>query len=236
MKALWLRLILPLAVCAALAFYINTRLSLDGLFINLSATFIGIALTVSYVDWILRMREAERWRSTDMRIASRLTILLNSTLSGIRAGLGFNVDILDFKTLQSGDLLAAHKEIVRIAQQIISPSLHKCIASLDQKGWQTLAFHMTNAHNGILSFLGAFQSRLDPKQICDLLDLQDSLAKSMISYKIFPELLGVPVDRLPTTTTPPQILQAFGINETANDLARVITLAASLSNSIAKSC
>ena len=83
-----------------------------------------------------------------------------------------------------------------------------------------------------MSFLQVFQSRLTPDQIGNLLDLEESLTGSLIFYMTFPDLAGVPGDRLPETRTPPEMLQRFGYESAAKDLTRVLTLCKKLSASL----
>jgi hypothetical protein len=232
-KDLWTRLVLPLLFASGLAIFIHTKWAADGFFLNLSAGLIGILITVSYVDWILRRNERQKWALTDVRIASRLRILLNGTLSGIRGGLGFGPEIFDESVLSTGDPIAIHSEIIRIGQHVISPTAKQRIRKLDPRGWKLLAAHLQNAHNGAVSFLNAFQARLSPDQITRLLDLQESLANSLTFYSVFPDLAGVAASQLPETRTPPEILQRHGYESTEKELQRVIKLSKELSDSVA---
>jgi hypothetical protein len=48
-------------------------------------------------------------------------------------------------------------------------------------------------------------------------------------YTTFPDLAGVPPERLPETRTPPEVLQAHGYESTANEIRTLLRLAAKLS-------
>jgi hypothetical protein len=104
---------------------------------------------------------------------------------------------------------------------------------LDVAGWKNLNNQVCNVHNAVLSFLNAFQSRLNPDQICHLLDMQDGLSKSMIYYTTFPDIMGVPTDQLPQTgRTPPEDLQRVGCKSAADELGKVLAIAGKLSKAI----
>lgn len=231
-KSLWSRLILPLVILFGIAVLIHREWSADGFFLNLATEIVGILITISYVAWIIKQNEKQRWLSTDTRITNRLRILINATVSGIRDGLGINHDILNERVMASGNFIEMHNEIIRIAEHVISPVVLQRIQSLDSTGWKSLATHVANSHNGTLTFLNVLQSRLSPEQISDLLDLQESLSNSLTFYTIFHELAGVPDDQLPETRTNPKVLQQSGYESTSIELQRALALAKSLSQSV----
>lgn len=233
-KGFWGRLVLPLAFLFGLSLLIHREWPAEGFFLNLATEIVGILITISYVDWILKQHEKQRWQSTDKRIANRLRILLNATVSGIRDGLGFDPDIIDERVLMSQNPIAIHNESIRVAEHVISPVVYQRVRALDPRGWKSLATHITNAHNGTLAFLSAFQARLSPEQISDLLDLQEALSNSLTFYTVFHDLAGVPEDKLPQTRTPPAILQKSGYEATAKEIQTALALAKKLSQVFAQ--
>lgn len=228
---LWKRLIIPLLSLFGLAIAFHVLWEADGFFLNLATELVGILITICYVDWILRQHEQQRWLLTDERIANRLRILLNATISGLRDGLGFGTDVLDEHVVATLDEYAIHKDVMRIGEHVIAPTALHSVYALDQSGWAKLFRHIQNSHNGVLMFLNAFQTRLTPDQISNLLDLQESLANSLTYYCIFPDIMGVPEDKLPKTKTPPEMLQQFGCESTAKEIKKICALAKKLSES-----
>jgi hypothetical protein len=216
----------------ALALVIHTLWEADGFFLHLATEIVGILITICYVDWILREHEQEKWRATDTRIANRLRILLNVIVSSIRHGLGYGPEILNERVMASLDLITTHKEVIRVGEHVIAPSVHHRIRSLDADGWKSLARQIEHAYNGTLVFLSTFQSRLSPEQISHLLDIQESLSNSLVSYTTFPELMGVPEDQLPETKTPPKDLQQYSCESTANEIHKVLAIAKKLSETL----
>ncbi len=231
-KRLLFRLVLPLLMAFGLSLYFHTICQAGGFFINLAATFVGILITVFYVDWIIKKRENEKWLATDKRIADRLRNLINATVSGIRSALGFSADILNESILQTLDPIAIHNEMMRVAENVIAPVVNQRVNALDQRGWKSLVMQNTNAHNGVLNFLNIFQTRLSPQQITDLLDLQEALAKTLFFYQVFPDLAGVPKEELPQMNNPPEELQKGFCEGTARDIKEILTLAKKLSQSL----
>jgi hypothetical protein len=206
----------------------------DGFFLNLTTELIGILITVFYVEWIIRRHENQRWLSTDERVIKRMRILLNSTITGLRSGLNFGVDVLDEQVGYSLDEYAMHKDIMRVGEHIIKPAVLSRVRALDQAGWAKLAQQIQNSHNSVISFLNLFQNRLRPDQISDLLDLQEFLNNSLTCYSVFPDILGVPEDKLPKTKTPPEELQQFCCEATAKDIRNVCSIVKKLSEYTSK--
>jgi len=234
-KYILYRLVLPLILLFGLCIYFNIIWPESGLFLNIASEVIGILITILYINWILKQHEVQRWNSTDIRIANRLRILLNATISSIRNGLGLSYDILDECTLKSNDLIVVHNELIRVAEHVISPVTYQQVCILDTKGWKSLATQITNAHNGILMFLNAFQVRLDPQQIANLLDLQEALSNSLTFYVVFPDIAGIPEIELPKTRTPAIVLQQSGYEETAKEIQKALVLIKEISKSIIES-
>lgn len=168
-KSLWIRLVLPLVFVSGLTFLISIQWPTQGLFMNLATEVIGILITVLYVDWVLRYHEKQRWQSTDLIITNRLQILLNATISSIRSGLGFGPDIFGEGLMTSKRRDEVHKELIRIAERVIYPSVYQRVCALDSKAWELLANQVANAHNGILTFFHTFQARMEPNQLSILL-------------------------------------------------------------------
>lgn len=232
LTALLTRLVLPLLAVFGIALAVHFICEADGFFLNLATELVGILITICYVDWILRRHEQQRWIPTDERIANRLRVLLNGTISGLRDGLGFGADVLDQCVAATLDPYAMHKEVIRVGEHVIAPAALSRVQALDQDGWSKLARHIQNAHNGIVAFLNTFQTRLSPDQMSDILDLQESLAKSLTHYSTFPDIMGVPEDQLPETNTPPEFLQQFGCESTAKELQNICAIARTLSESV----
>ena len=229
------RLVLPLVGTFALAMVFHSFWRADGFFLSLATNIVGILITICYVDWILRQHEREKWRATDTRIANRLRILLNAIVSCIRLGLGYGPEVFHDRVIASLDFIATHKEVIRVGEHVIAPSVHHRIRSLDADGWKSLARQIEHAHHSTLALLNAFQGGLSPEQIGHLLDIQEGLSNSLTSYTTFPELMGVPGNQLPETTSSPEQLQRYACESAANDIQEVLGIVKKLSETLDES-
>ena len=227
-KSLWSKLVLPLVLVAAGLLALHYRWDSDGLLINLTTEVLGIVVTVAYVDWIIRRHESNRWQGTNTRIAGRLKVYVNAVISGIRTGLGFGPDVMDQAEIMSGDTERAHLEVLRVAEHVIAPASRAQLAGLDEEGWRRLANHLQSMWAEAERLLDKFPQRLEPRQVELLLDIQTTIISTLVFYRTFPDLAGVPVGRLPETRTPPEALQSNGYDSTANELRRVLALARDL--------
>ena len=195
----------------------------------------GIIITICYVNWVVREHDRQKWQPIEIRIANRLRILLNSTVSSIRAGLGYGPEILNERVLASQDEMAWHKEVIRVGEHVIAPSIHHRIRSLDADGWKSLARQIRHVHSGVALFFNTFQGRLNSVQMSHLLDIENGLSRSLTSYSVFPDVMGVPKDQLPAAKTTSEEIQQSGCESTANELHKVLLLAKKLSETLHES-
>ncbi len=229
-KSLWLKLVLPLFLLSAFLLVLHYRWDSDGLLINLTTEVIGIVVTVTYVDRIIHWHESERWRGTDMRISCRLKVYINAVISGVRTGLGFGPDIMDQAEIMSGDPVRGHLEVLRVAQHVLEPASRGRLNGLDEEGWRRLAGHLQSMWTEAERLLDRFPHRLKPRQVELLLDIQSAISSALVFWITFPDLAGVPVDKLPESKTPPEVLQSLGYDSTAKEIKRILVLAREIAN------
>jgi hypothetical protein len=224
-----LQLVLPLLGATILSCLVHLRWPADGFFLNLAAGFVGSLVTIGYIDWVLRSHEIDRWKDADLRINRRLTKLSNSTITGIRISFGFGTEMFDQVALESGDPELMRKEVLRVATYVLLPVTAAKVKSLDEIKWKTLVRHLDQASVQCGLVLDRFGHRLDQTTISVVLDLQQHLEAAQTFHRTFPDIAGVPPDRLPKTKTPPQQLQSDWCDITAKDLRRVLELSVKLS-------
>lgn len=222
---LWLRLVLPLVLLSAASLAVHAWWPAEGFFVNLATELLGIVITVAYVDWILTRNEAERWRGTDTRIQERLMIFSNALISGIRAGLGFGPDVLSETVMLSGNPDLMHREVLRVAVHVLEPSARSRLDRLDQPGWKQLAAHIQATWGEAERLIEGFGSRLGPRQMELMLDIQQALERALTFWRTFPDLAGVPDEKLPKTRTPPELLKASGYDSMAAELRNLLKCA-----------
>jgi hypothetical protein len=144
-----MRLVVPLLGISSVAIFLHTRWEAGGFFLNLATELIGILVTIGYVDWILRHHEKQKWLSTDIRVSNRLRNILNATVSSLRRGLGFTQEVFDERVMRTGDPIAIHNEIIRVAEHVITPILLQRVRTLDQNGWKSLTTQIQSTSNAV---------------------------------------------------------------------------------------
>ena len=229
-KSLWTRLALPLVLLSVASLALHHWWDYDGFLVNLATSLLSIIVTVFYVDWVLWKNESQRWSGTDIRISKRLEVFVNAFISGIRSSLNFSHDIMDESVLMTGDNARVHREVLRIAEHVLAPAARTRLGQLDEVGWRSLSRHLQSVWAEADRLLDRFSNRLHPRQIELLLDIQATAQYALTFYQTFPDLAGVPPERLPQTKTPPGELQSFGYDSTAKELRRLLGLARELAD------
>lgn len=227
-KAMWLRLVLPLALLAGAFVYLERVLPPTGLYLNLATEFIGIIVTVAYVDWVLKAHERRRWKGTATRINDSLRTLSNATISGIRGAFGIDADIIDGWVVQSGDQKRINAEVRRIGIKVLGPVARHRLDHLDVEGWRRLGKHLQGTWREAERLLDRFGNRLEPEDMELLMDLQRELNAATVFWLTFPDIAGVPDDKLPRTNSDTVELKSSFYDQTAVAIRKVISIADAL--------
>jgi hypothetical protein len=193
-----------------------------GALVNLATGLLVVIVTVGYVDWVLRRHEADMWGGTDARIQERVEILGNSVFTAVRIGLGVSHEVLGFFGPSTADAAEMHRRVLRASQEVLEPQVHERVVALDQAGWSRLESSLQSAWNGSDRLLDRFYARLRPRQIECLLDIQSAIEQALVLWQTFPDVLGVPLDRLPASRTPPEVLQADSCATTSKYLCALL--------------
>jgi hypothetical protein len=227
------RLVVPLLALFLGSLLIHHYWKADGFFLNLATELLGILITICYVEWTLNQHEQLRWSHTDRRVNDRLRVLLNGTVSSLRYSIGFGDDVLNREILLSNDARLMHQHLISVGTDIMAPALEKQIRALDEGGWRLLNNQVLRSASATLDFLQIFQSRLPPEQLTLLLDLEDALNGSITYYSTFPDVIGVPQDKLPNPQDPRQVaIQEAGIECAIRELQKVISICSRVSRNI----
>jgi hypothetical protein len=230
-RPLWFRLVLPLIILSATSLAVHGCWEAGGFFINLSTELLGIVLTVAYVDWVLKAHESAQWSGAESRIRSRLEVLVNRLISGIRNSFGFGPSVVEQLIPVTNDPKGIHEALLRFGKEVLAPVARERLDSLDEAGWRKLATHLQMVWSEAERVINLFGNRLQPRQLELLLDIQQTVQEALTFWHVFPDLAGVPDDQLPRTKTPPEILKAHGYDSTADALRRLIRNAAELTPS-----
>ncbi len=224
-------LVIPLAVATGLALWTSVYVSEPwaGLLVNLAAGFVGTVMTVLYVDVVLQRHNATQWQAVGQRVNMRVEGLANVSISTVRSALRIGTEVLDRGGDVANDAAKRRKMMTGVAEGVLTQEVSR-IRDLDVKGWEVLSRNLQGASGLADRLLATFGPRLAPEITDGILNLQDIIGKVLSAYSIFPDIFGVPADRLPTkrdgsSTVPTQ--QALYANA-ETDLEQVLAVAAGL--------
>jgi len=231
-KRLFRKLVLPLVLLASVSLGVHFLWDIDGLLVNVATEVLGIVITVAYVDWVVRRHDTDIWQGTDARVRERVEIFVNGALSGVRSTLGFGSNTLLDIALQTGDVGAAHQEVLRISEHVVEPQVLTRIAGLDPDGWKQLVRRLQSTAAAADSLMDRFGSRLSPQQIELLLDVQQQANSALTYYSIVPEYAGVPAEQFVESYKDAYDLQEWGAESTSKYVAAMLGLARELSGTL----
>ena len=194
---LWKRLIIPLGFLTALFFVLAFLVPcLNGLFVNLATTFLGILLTVCYVDYILRRHDKERWSATTARIESRIQHFAIVTSQSFRAAFNVDYHVIREAVINIDDPVSIRTEMIRVIRQELLPRVDAGVPAIDQKGWANLKAQLERIIRWSDQLISAFGNRLDPEVFSLILKIEDDINGIGALVITFFDVIGVPDDRL----------------------------------------
>jgi hypothetical protein len=208
---------------------------LQGLFINLGTTFIGILLTVFYVDWILGEHEKKRWAQVQHRIDERITRFANHAVSEFRSAFRYGTEILNTSVFGSADPKPARAEIARIAENILIPSAPTKIEGMNQSDWKRLSANLSLLVQTADQLIALYGDKLDPNIFSLIVEIQEKANGILSNYSVFPDIFGVPDEQLPVPSKGSAIEHKRYLNKSAaNEAQELLTHAASLLRKLSK--
>ena len=142
----------------------------------------------------------------------------NSLLTGVRVSFGLKADILNLDETVGDDPLSARREVSRMTKQVLIPETPARVEALDEAGWKRLAQHLNSCWNEADRLMDRFGARLTPRQIELLLDIQHALRGASAFWELFPDLAGVPPERLPKGERDSRRLQSEGCDSASREL------------------
>lgn len=193
------RLMLPLLVGAVVFFAAAFKCPEPwrSLLINLAAALAGSIVTVFFIDAVLRRQKQAEWEDVRLRTNHRLIKLGQSGITTVRIALQIEAKDV-FQEDSSLNLKRMHAESIRLAESLLPARLDD-LQYLDERGWKALAISLRNL--GLLcdQLLGLFGNDLKAEVTRLVLDIQAAAEAATTAYMVFPDLMGVPDERLPKT-------------------------------------
>lgn len=195
------RLILPLGLLAGASIIAAVFVPWQGLFISLATTFIGIILTVSYVNYVLRQHERQRWAPVDTIIRDYLRQFASVVVSQFRVVFGVGAEALYFQASNYEEAQARMRDVViQLAEQVLTPMVVVHTINMDQHAWKRLDASLRTVVQYADSLVSLFGQRMEPAHLHLLLSIRNKAMGILMTYTILPDMLGVPDDELPQST------------------------------------
>lgn len=211
-------LVLPLAIFSFMLllvsffiFNLNFYSTLQDFMLNLGVTFIGIIITVSYVNWILNKHENKKWLDVQVNIHYRIKKFLEGTISTFRLNFGFGLEVFPPNFFDKYDMIKEgmglykytdnqkeiFKEVINVGENVIKPEIGSKIRSMDQKQWILFAKYFVEGQERLIRIIDLFGNKIEPELFSDLLLLEDSINVYLEFYGAFPDFFGVPDSNIP---------------------------------------
>jgi hypothetical protein len=222
-------LTLPLSIATALSLILAQFLSWQGFFVNLATTFIGILITVFYVDLVLDKHEAQQWSKVRTLVHGRVERFANLSISYFRDAYGFGPDIINDAVFDSDDPTPRRGEIARIAEQVLAPATEMKLDEMGPADWKKLTGRLSSVVEMADQLVGLFGNKLEPETLSLIFEIQDRADSILSKYSILPEFFGTPDDQLPTPTKGSAVAhKRFFYKATAEDARRLLSKAGEL--------
>jgi hypothetical protein len=207
------RLVLPLAVLAIfsiiVSFFIIKQdfyITWKALFMNLGVTFLGIIITLSYVNWILNEHENRKWKDVQISIHNRIKRYLIGTIITFRVSFGFDLNVYSSDFIESFDLTDSYtdispelcEEIINIGENVLRPVISSSIKSMNQQEWIQFAKNVEVLQKEIVRIvdLFLFANKIEPKLFSDLLQIEDEIDAFIKFYYAVPNFYGLPDEKI----------------------------------------
>lgn len=171
------RVILPLLIMFGISLAMRSAEKGWGdFFTNLSTEILGIFITVVYIDWIIAKNQKSQWEEAEAKIAIRLRMFIDSSITSLRHCLGYSIDILDESKMGDSNPETMHQELVRVADQILIPTASAKIKAFDHTKWQTLMERLKQIFDESDKIVITFGDKLMASQYSVILELHQSIS------------------------------------------------------------
>ena len=226
------RLVIPLLIVLLISLVSHFVISNDSFFINLTTELIGIIITIVYVDWIIKSNEKQLWEDAERRISSRIRLFINLSITNTRVSLGYKTDIFDYDKLSMNNVKVMNLELLRITKEVLEPTLKTRINSFNPDDWLLFSNNIHIIRQEAEKLLSIFGGKLSPKQFTLLIDIQDLVRSSLSLYSVFPDIAGVPDEKLPKAKISTPLLKEEINNSTSKSLRELLLKVRELAETI----
>lgn len=193
---LFRKLYLPISLAFLATLISGLVFPWKGVLVNFAAAFLGILVTVGYVDFVLREHEKGRWQATRERIYGLIENIatMAATQFRIAYGIGPHVYTEDLAILR--DPKKRREQTIRITEQHRVEFTHDVLPTLGTERWKNLTRQMAITWQGADRILEVHGGKLEPELYSMIMDLQKKLWTVKQTYDTFPDVIGVPDEAL----------------------------------------
>lgn len=215
MKPLILPSLIFATVFIAGSFFVvsqNFRLTWQGLLSGLGVTFVGIIITVSYVNWVLKEQEMEKWKNVDIDIDGRIKNYLKNIIISFHMtfvmlsnkSTNKNYDEHIKKLFEKDIEKRSIQEIIEMGNNVNEKIEHKMdpkrTGSIDQELLDNFVKEIQYFQETLLTMIDLFGNRIEPQTLHALLQIEDSLS-TFIKLKLQSTTLKIKLESLPSNSS-----------------------------------
>jgi len=188
-------LVIPLLLGVIISFVFAFIFPWQGFFVSLSTTFIGILLTVFYVDWILRENEKKLWENVQNRVYKNIIRFANISINGFRTAFNIGPDIYEYIDYDLSDKMI--KSMIISSNAWLLKFAPQKILEMNQSDWIILSKNLNSIWEEADRIINLYGGRINPEIFTLIVDIQDKAFSILSIYTALHDILGVPDERLP---------------------------------------
>lgn len=171
-----LTIVVILIALAAVSLWIGQKWPADGLWVNLTAGFIGNIVTLLLVDRLLSKHESARWNTSDALLSRQLKIYVNLSIASFRGMLGISMEQVGVgKFLEHKDRLSVH-----IVNDWIKPRASEKIEQGNLLLWEEMGKRISTAQEKAGELMTMYAGRISPEQLQALIRIMDKSRLSLM--------------------------------------------------------
>lgn len=162
----------------------------SGLFINIATTFLGVLITVFYVDLILKQQNEIRWKKVKSHCTHRITRIANLTILDFRTAFKISLT-LDSSLLKTDNQNELRSHLADHTETILIPSFAEKINQLTQKDWEKLMQGLKEIIQLTERTFDMYANNIDPEILECVLEIQDKANSIFSIYEIYHIVFGI---------------------------------------------
>lgn len=184
-KYLFITLVLLSFLCFTINFYLPV--GWKDLFVNLSATFLGLIFTIFIVDEIIQKERDIEYKETHTNAKEEFVILGNMVITYLREPFGFR--------FPSEKLTGATEDIDKLGNRInrsliplIKAGIHGRLIMASISDWKRLVGNMVLLRQQFAQIIPLYKDSAPPKILGRLLTLKRAYFNLELMFSLFPDL------------------------------------------------